>query len=537
MILEGFALLRNARSWPAPLAVVLLSAACNDSANGGSREPPTSDEQSAVGLHGWPSGGHDIRNTRSNPAELRIGPHDAPSLAVTWTYATQGDVSATPAVVDGAVYFPDWGGFLHKVDARTGRAIWSRAISEYTGTPGAIARSSPAVSNGLVYIGQHHGGLLMAVSARTGDLVWRARLDEHPEASLTASPLVMGDTVFQPVSSQEAGAAEDPNYPCCTFRGSMTAVDAATGRVRWKTYTVPENGGARGGYSGGSIWGAPAIDPKQRRIYVTTGNNYTVPRAVKDCQLAGGSPKACQSPDNHVDSILALDMDSGAIAWKQGTEGFDDWTNACLPGFPPNNCPIHHGPDADLGTGAQLFTIPGARGPRLVVGAGQKNGTYWALDACTGRIVWSASVAPGGPLGGIMWGAATADQRIFIAATNFDGRPHSLPNGTTITSGSYAALDAATGRILWQIADPSGGMGMGAVSTANGVVYAGSTSGHMYAFDARTGAVLFDFLGEGTSNAGPAISNGTVYWGNGYTNIPLGLGPSRTFYAFSVIRP
>jgi polyvinyl alcohol dehydrogenase (cytochrome) len=481
----------------------------------------------------WPVAGYDVANTRHSP-DRSISDREARQLAVKWTYHTQGDVSATPTVAGGAVYFPDWGGYLHKVNTRSGRAIWSRPIADYTGRPGSLSRTSPTLWRGNLYIGEHNGGRLMAIDATTGELKWITEVDLQPYATITGAPVVAGGILLQGVSSYEAGAAEDPNFPCCTHRGSMTALDPKTGELLWRTYTVPDNGGVPGGYTGASIWGSPAVDLASRRVYVTTGNNHTMPREVSDCQAAGGSGDGCHWPGNHVDSILALDMDTGRIEWAYRTLEFDNHNNACFEGMPPDNCPPNPGPDADLGTGAQLFTVPDRHGSRLLVGAGQKNGRYWALDARTGEVVWRTQVAPGGDLGGIMWGAATDGGRIYVAATNYAGKPHQAPDGTTITTGSFAALDARTGRILWQIADPGGAMGLGPVSTANGVVYAGSTSGRMYALDADTGDVLFDHQGEGTSNAGPAIVDGTLYWGNGYLNIPVGIGASTTFYAFSI---
>jgi len=480
----------------------------------------------------WAMGGHDLANSRSNPHEDEIGPHNVGRLTPRWTFTTHGDVSATPAVVDGAVYFPDWGGYLYKLDARSGRTIWAHRISEYVGAPGAVSRTSPAVDHGTVYLGDQNGAHLIAVDARTGDKRWVTPLDEHPLAILTQSPIVHDGVVYEGVSSnEEAYSALIPGYPCCSFRGSMTAVSARTGAVLWRTWMTPA------GYSGAAVWGSTtALDPSARTLYVDTGNNYTVPAAAKACQQGGGTAAGCLSPDNHIDAVLALDMDTGAIRWSTGVVGFDDWNAGCIPGFGfPNNCPVDAGPDFDFGSGPNLFAIKGRHGSeRKVVGAGQKSGQYWALDARTGEVLWSAAPAPGSELGGIEWGTATDGERIYVAESNYDRLPYRLPDGRTITSGSFAALDPATGRILWQTADPSGSFDLGALSTANGVVYAPSMSGHMYALDARTGRVLWDHLGPGSSNAGAAIVDGTVFWGNGYSHLPFpGFNPSTTFYAFS----
>lgn len=109
-----------------------------------------------------------------------------------------------------------------------------------------------------------------------------------------------------------------------------------------------------------------------------------------------------------------------------------------------------------------------------------------------------------------------------------------MPDGRTITWSSFGALDPDTGKVSWQVPEPHGGLAHGAVSTANGVVYAGAMSGYMYALNAETGAVLWEFLGEASSNAGPAIVDGDVYWGNGYSH--NGGTASHTFYAFTLPR-
>jgi polyvinyl alcohol dehydrogenase (cytochrome) len=505
----------------------------------------------------WPSGGHDISNTHSNPAETKINTDNAGRLGVKWTYTTHGDVSAIPAVVDGAVYFPDWGGYLNKVDAATGAQVWSRPISDYDGVPGSVSRASPAVVGNTVYLGDQNGGFLFAVDATTGAPVWTSRVDQHPVSISTAGPLLYNGVIYQGVASLEEGAATDPNYPCCTFRGSVVAVDARTGAILWKTYTVPDNGGvpcttkspASGcGYSGGAVWGTtPAIDPASNTLFITTGNNYTVPDSVKACQDAGGSPGQCLSPDDHVDAVMALNASTGQIKWSTGVQGFDDWNVACIPGFDPHNCPANPGPDYDFGSGPNLFTIKNKGQNQLVVGAGQKSGQYWALDAATGEILWSQAAGPGSTLGGIEWGPATDGKRIYVAEENFNGTSYQLPSGQTTDHGSWAAIDPASGKILWQTPDPDNnttvgpfgpqnyGQALGPVSVANGVLYAPSMSGKMYALDAANGKILWSFTTPGSVNTGAVPINGTVYWGDGYSHLFIpGWPSSTTFYAFSL---
>lgn len=485
----------------------------------------------------WTMGGFDYANSRSNPVERTIGTRNADELALKWTATTSGDVSATPAVVDGAVYFPDWGGTFWKVDARTGEAIWSRSVADYTGVARAVSRTSPTVVGDTVYIGTQRGARLLAIDTETGDLRWQQTMDEHQYAILTQSPVVYQGVVYQGVSSDEEIAVVNPDLPCCTFRGSLVATDAETGEVLWKTYTISEQGEGTDVFSGAAVWsGVPAIDPQTDTIYITTGNNYEIPQSAMECQQAGGTPAECLPEWNMIDSFIALDADTGEIRWRTGQNRFDSWNLGCIPGAPaPNNCPVLVGPDHDFADGAHLFTIPGPDDePRKAVGAGQKSGEYWMLDATTGEVLWSAATGPGSALGGIEWGTATDGERIYFAQNNADRQEYELPDGQVIDYASYGALDPATGEVLWQIAEPNQGEAPAAVSTANGVAYFCSLTGHMYAIDAATGTVLWQYLGEGSCNAGPAIVDGTVYWGNGYAKISG--TRSTTFYAFSVPR-
>jgi polyvinyl alcohol dehydrogenase (cytochrome) len=489
----------------------------------------------ALGLPGtWRLGGHDTTNSRFNPAERLIGPRTVRRLTTAWTAPTGGDVSATPAVVGGAVYFPDFGGNLWKLDARTGAVIWTRTIASYDGIAGATSRTSPAVVGNTVYVGDLNGAHLMAVDARTGDLRWIRQLDTHPAAVLTQSPMVRDGVVYQGVSSIEEAFAANPAYPCCTFRGSLNAVDARTGAVRWKTFTVPENRNQPEGYSGNAVWsGTPALDAGGRTVYITTGNNYTVPDSVTACQDAGGTAAQCLAPDDRIDSFVAIDTRTGRVRWSTGIQGFDAWNIGCVAGPPPNNCPDNPGADADFGDGAHLFTVRDHGHARAMVGAGQKSGSYWALDARTGEVVWSAAPGPGSALGGIQWGTAYDGHRIYVAEANSGHLPTTLPDGQVVTGGTWSALDPATGHILWQVPDPAGAADPGMVSVANGVVFAGSLSGRMAALSAADGHTLWSFQGQGSSIAGPAIAGGTVFWGNGYARLGGGTA-SRTFYAFSL---
>lgn len=475
----------------------------------------------AVPAPDWPFAGQDVGNSHHAPSETTIGPGNASRLAPAWTATTAGNVSATPTESAGIVYFPDFGGLLWAVDATTGAPVWSHAVADYTGVTGDSSRTSPAVSGSEIVLGDGSnygattsGAFIIAADRTTGARLWVTQVDAHPAAIITSSPVVSGGVVYVGVSSKEETLAAAPVYPCCTFRGSVVALDAATGRILWQTHTVPDNGGRTGGYSGGAVWGStPAVDATDGLVFVGTGNDYTVPDGV--CTTPGETGCAPPSAADHADSILALDAATGAIRWATSTTSGDAWSLAC--GVPST---LDCGPDFDFGSGPNLYTTTGGR---RLLGIGQKSGAYWALDPLSGAVVWETVVGPGSPLGGMEWGSATDGQRIYAAIGNLLGKSYTITSAggrqTTIAGGSWAALDAATGALLWQVADPQGAMDLGFMSTANGVVYAPSTAvtgNDMYALDAATGTILWTFSAGGSVVSGAAVVGGTVYWGSGF---------------------
>ncbi|MFD9735677.1 PQQ-binding-like beta-propeller repeat protein [Umezawaea sp. NPDC059074] len=482
----------------------------------------------------WPSAGQNNHNTRHSASEREISPRNVNLLSPKWTFTTEGDVSATPTVVDGTVYVPDWGGKLWAVDARSGEKVWGRNIGEYTGVPGDVSRTSPAYWNGDLFFGTNlltadtrKGAQIASVNARTGDRNWVAVVDDDPTAIITGAPTVDDGVLYVGVSSKASIIAEP-----MTFRGSVVALDAATGRLLWRTHTVPE------GYTGGAVWGSqPVVDRKRGLVYVGTGQNYSVPAGV--CEQPKQTDCSPPSPDDHFDSVLGLDLRTGALRWATHTLTADTWTI-----FQPDR-----GPDFDFGAGPNLYTT--VRDGRHVdlLGIGQKSGVYWALNPTTGEVVWRTQAGPGGPLGGIQWGTSTDGRQIYAGIGNGDHVPWTLTaadgSTSTTTGGGFVALDAATGKIAWQVADPQSHTGNwlddAFVSSANGVVFGGSsapTGPNMYAFDAITGRLRWSFASGGSVFSGAAVVNGTVYWGSGYyyANVcPNGCpGHNNKLYAFSV---
>ena len=536
-------------------------------AGGDSPGPQTASriDPTSLGLGGanqWSFAGHDLLNTRNQDSERRIGRNNAGTLVPKWIFTTEGDVWATPAVAGDTLYVPDAAGNLFAIDRRNGSVRWQRKVADYTGVPNDISRNTPAVAGDTLILGdqggrQAAGASVFAVRRSTGEKLWSTKVEDHIAAVITQSPVVFGDTVFVGVSSLEENyAASTPGYPCCSFRGSMLALNKNDGRVLWKTSMLPPADVA--GYSGGAVWGStPVIDARRNTVYINTGNNYTVPKEILECQLLGTPElaKACvegvpHSNENHFDAMLALDMRTGAIKWARSMVPFDSWNISCVFRVPGNegNCTNPHGEDFDFGQGPTLFTVRsrGGRegqaeaqrggGVRQLLGAGQKSGVYWAVNPDDGSVVWSTQVGPGGSLGGMEWGSAIDGTRIYVAIANNQGKPWNMSDGTMTTSGFWSALDPATGAILWTTAGNPRvkSSNQGPVTVANGVVYAGTidTAGTMYALDAATGNTLWTFASGGSVNSGPAIVDGTIYWGSGYGVRGIGLKPNNKLYAF-----
>lgn len=484
----------------------------------------------------WPMFGQNQANTAGSSAETTISIKNVNKLRLKWTFQTGGDVSARAAVVNKVAYFPDWGGNLWAVNALNGKLIWGKQLSGYglDANP-TYARSTPAVVNGVLYIGVQQGAWMLAINATTGSLIWKTQLEStDPLAIITTSPTVVNGVVYEGVAStQEAipGGAGPA-------RGSVVALNGSNGTVLWKTYTTPV------GYTGAGVWGSnPVVDVARGTVYVGTGDNYTTPTdsAYVACVNAGGTAPACQAPNNYADSVVALDINTGAVKWAQRmqtwnlgtTDGSDFFNLSCLYGIP--GCPSPAGPDYDFGSAPNEITYSTPKGPKTIIGAGQKSGIYFAFDPDTGSPLWQTQVGPGSALGGMEWGSATDGTRIYVAIANFYG----IPWGGG-SAGFFAALDPATGNVLWRAADPNGAMDLGPLTVANGVLYvpsmgASATAPNMLALDSGSGKTLWSYPGGSSVIAGATVSNGIVYWGSGYTHLGLpGMTGGKTFYAFTI---
>jgi polyvinyl alcohol dehydrogenase (cytochrome) len=241
---------------------------------------------------GWATIGHDPADSRNQPFEHLISPATVGRLVPKWVATTTGDVSATPAVVSGAVYFGDFGGTLWKLDAETGAVIWSHQVSQYTGIAGDYARTSPSLDGNTLVVGDIKAPDMLGIDATTGDLRWITQVHPDPHGIMTGSPVLVGNTIITGVSASGASG------PGATFRGAIVALDARSGRILWRTYSLPDNGGVAGGYAGATMFSPPAVDASARLVYGTFGQTYSEPATVAACNAAAanGFSESCEQP-------------------------------------------------------------------------------------------------------------------------------------------------------------------------------------------------------------------------------------------------
>lgn len=475
----------------------------------------------AVGEGVWNGWSPDVRNTRfqANPG---LAAAEVPRLKLRWALVFPNVPTAANqvTVLNGRLYTGSWDGTVYALDASSGCAHWTFQAD-------AAVRTAVSVADNFAVFGDLHA-TVYAVEAGTGKLRWKTRVEDHPWARITGSPVVHGKSVYVPVSSLEEGAAGNPKYPCCTFRGSVVALDLATGKQLWKSYTIeqtPEKTGttkagtARFGPSGASVWSPPTIDDRRGLLYVATGNAYS------------------ETDSAAADAVIAFDLKTGSRRWSHQLQAADLFNVACL-SPDRSNCPDREGPDYDFGSPPVLATTSDGR-DFLV--AGQKSGVVYGLDPDKeGALLWKTVVGPGGNVGGVEWGMASDGNKVYVSLAGWKWK-------NPRAAGSVSALDIITGKILWETPNPPEACkdrvgcatAIPAPATAiPGVIFAGSIDGHLRAYNTTEGRVLWEYdtdadinginglKGHGGSinGAGTTVANGLVYQTAGYDAFALGMG-------------
>ena len=479
---------------------------------------------------GWSGSNSNTRFQSGGDAGLTAA--DVPKLTLKWSFGFP-DASVAwsqPTVAGGRLYVGSQNGTVYALDARTGCIRWTFGAQGGVRTAVTID-AAPDARPTRVYFGDTAANIY-ALDAESGRRLWVRRVDEHALARVTASPTLHEGRLYVGVSSYEEGQGADPQYGCCTFRGSVSALDAATGAVVWKTPLITDPLQRRGtstagvplwGPSGAAVWSAPTVDARRRWLYVATGNAYSAPAAPT------------------TNAVVALDLQSGTVRWVRQVTPGDVYISNCRPGNP--NCPDVVGPDVDFGSPPMLTRTSAGR--ELIV-IGQKSGLGYALDPDNeGAIVWQYRAGRGGWLGGIEWGSAVDGERAYFAVSDL----------TQPQPGGLHAVNVATGAPLWTAAPPpvacAAGRGCSAAQSAAltvipGVVFSGSFDGALRAYSTATGEVIWSFdtnraftavngvpaTGASIGGPGPAVAGGMVFVNSGYGAF-LGR-PGNVLLAFGV---
>ena len=475
------------------------------------------------GTREWNGWGNGAGNTRF-AADGGITAKDLPKLKLKWAFgfADVTSVRAQPALVGNRLFVASDAGDVHALDPKTGCAHWSFRAQATVRTALLVAPYAPAAGGSAwaLFFGDLRANAY-ALDASTGQVIWVRKVDDHPYAAITGGLTYYSGRVFVPVQGlNEEVQGGRPEYECCTFRGSVSALDAATGAVAWKTYMVGEKqprgtnalGKRQWGPAGGGVWSSPTIDPRRGAVYVSTGNSYADP------------------PQPMTDAVVALDLESGRVRWANQLTANDAWTLGCRATNSDNpNCPATLGPDYDFSASPALTTVDG----RDLLVLPQKSGMTYALDPQKeGAVVWQHRIGQGSGRGGQYGGAIDGRYAYF-----------GVGDSTTNAPGGMVAVELATGKRAWHAPpektlcgapgrDCNAAQGA-AVTAIPGAVFSGSYDGGLRAYAADDGSLLWQFdtnrefttvngvtaNGGSMDGPGPIVAGGLLFVNSGYGGI------------------
>jgi len=495
------------------------------------RRGPPAEPRAGPLWNGW---GPTVENTHFQPAEQAVlTAEQVPRLHLKWAFGFPDATSAwaQPAIVGGRAYVGSQNGTVYALDAASGCVVWTFTAQGGVRASISIGRRSGRQPGYAAYFSDQKG-FVYAVDAATGRQLWTRKVEDHPLVRLTGSPTLYDDRLYVPTSSYEEGG-KPPGYACCTFRGSIVALDAKTGEIIWKTYTIAEeprllrqyaDGTELRGPAGGAIWSAPTIDVKRGALYVGVGNTYS------------GTAQPT------TDAVLALDLKSGKIRWTRQMPPSTPDVFGCTPG--DVNCGERAGPDFDFGASPVLATLVGGR--QLIV-AGQKSGVVFALDPDRkGEQVWRYRAGGGSGLGGIQWGIAADAERVYVpVAEIYNPMPGGL-HAVELATGARAWYAAPETPVCGKPSRACSGAQFSAITVIPGVVFSPSNDGAVRAYSTRDGQVIWTsdtnkefstingLRARGGSMNGPApvVAGGMVYVNSGYG--VFGLRPGNVLLAFGL---
>jgi polyvinyl alcohol dehydrogenase (cytochrome) len=497
----------------------------------------------------WSAWSPEPRNTRfQDTAAAGIADADVPRLKLKWAFGLGQGIAARsqPSIAGGRLFVGDEMGAVYSLNAASGCIEWS--FDAAGPVRGAIVIGK-AGKRAAAFFGDHKANV-SALDANTGKLLWKVHVEEHFAAIITGTPLLHDGVLYVPVASSEEVLPGLPTYECCTFRGSVVALDAATGKQIWKTYTIAEapqptktskTKAQLHGPSGASVWSSPTFDEKLSAIYVATGDNYSDPATATS------------------DAVLALDRKTGKILWSRQLTPNDTYNQGCDSPF-KTNCPDKGGPDFDFGQSPILVSLPNGRRALVIA---QKSGVAHALDPDQqGEVLWQTRVGLGGALGGSQWGSAADRDHMYVAVSDLKIKGVAIdktaPDGYRLQldpnqGGGLFALSLATGEKVWSAKPSSCGdrkncspAQSAAVTVIPGAVFSGSVDGHLRAYSSSTGEVIWDVdtaggydtvngpkaHGGSIDGPGAVLAGGILYVNSGYGQ--WGGMPGNVLLAFSV---
>jgi len=477
--------------------------------------------------------GVDLNSSRQLSAEQAgLDKASLRNLELAWAIAFPNipGLRSSPVITADTLFYPAGAtGYVLAIDAASGCIKWNYDA-------GAALRASASLSepqdNGQRYlIVTDEQARLHALDPRSGELLWKrsGEVDANVATRLTSTPLAWENRLYVPVSASGVAHAADARHECCDGRGAVMALDLRTGETLWTWVTMPparytgavnELGVPLRGPSGAPIWANPTLDIKRRQLYVTTGENTSLPATDTS------------------NAIIALDMDTGQVRWQFQAVSDDVWNMACTGRQPGPNCPSAEESirkDWDFGGAAVLVSL--ADGTERLV-AGQKSGHIWALNPDDGSVVWQHRIGEGGALGGNHWGIAISGNNVIL--------PVSDPNRSEdLSRAGLYAFDIATGKPGWEMrARPDCDNGRGEIVTScaqrygfsalplvvDGATIAGNIDGRLFIVDNSNGQPLFEFdtatsfasvngvSGQGGSIDAHSVAAGAgmVFVGSGY---------------------
>lgn len=490
----------------------------------------------------WMGYGGDLSGTGFQPSERAgLTAADVPTLRLRWAFAfPDASQARSKATVAGDVLLvADQFGNVYAIEAASGCVRWT--FEAESGVRGAVLVGEDTQGRSVAYFVDYRT-TAYALDTATGQVLWKTRVGWHPESNNTGSPALHDGRLIVPVSSMEVVRASDPSYECCTSSGAVAAINVENGYIDWYYRVIDETPRETGrndagaplfAPSGAPVWSSPTIDPARGLVYVGTGENYTRPTTESS------------------DAILAIDIETGQLAWSfQATEA-DAYTMGCgLGGGGRGTCPSPPGPDVDFGMAPMLTTRPDGR---QILVAGQKSGVVWGLDPeAEGAVLWSTQVGKGGALGGIHWGMAT-DGRLAYAANADRGAVIVDVHPDTPPSPGLYAIDLMSGALTWSAPAPAETCegvrrcyraNSAAPTTIPGVVFAGGLDGYIRAHSTDDGRVLWEMntarefetvngvpgRGGALDGPGPVVAGGLLLVNSGYGT--FGQMPGNLLLAF-----